>query len=298
MRFLLSRRWALFAVTVVVLAYGCYLLGQWQFHRLHDREATNAQTRTNLAASAAPVADVLAPGRASRPQDEWRRVVATGTYLADRSVVIRYQTRNGASGVDVVTPLRTEAGPSVIVDRGWMSTENVGGDKVHTPAPPPGRVRVVGWVRADATGDATAVVDGSARAISSVQIARSLGASATGPVYRGFVDAEHESPAARTRLVPVELPDLGNGPHFFYGLQWWFFGLLAVFGFFYLAYDERRKATGARPGRGEPRTPEHRTPQHVGPQTASPGRTPEPSQGAKHASVDRQHHSADEARSG
>ena len=26
-----SRRWAVFAVVVVVLAYGCYLLGQWQF---------------------------------------------------------------------------------------------------------------------------------------------------------------------------------------------------------------------------------------------------------------------------
>jgi cytochrome oxidase assembly protein ShyY1 len=239
-RFLVSRRWALFAVTVVVLAYGCYLLGQWQFHRLHDREATNAQTRTNLAAPPAPVADVLTPDRPARQRDEWRRVVATGSYLADRSVVIRYQTRDGSSGVDVVTPLRTDAGPSLLVDRGWMSSQNLGGDKVRTPPPPAGRVRVVGWVRADATGDATRVVDGSARAISSVEIARSLGASATGPVYRGFVDAERESPAAEPRLVPAEVPDLGNGPHFFYGLQWWFFGVLAIFGFFYLAYDEWR----------------------------------------------------------
>jgi cytochrome oxidase assembly protein ShyY1 len=279
-RFLVSRRWALFAVTVVVLAYGCYLLGQWQFHRLHDREATNAQTRTNLAASPAPVADVLAPDRPARQRDEWRRVVATGSYLADRSVVIRYQTRDGSSGVDVVTPLRTDAGPSLLVDRGWMSSQNLGGDKVRTPPPPAGRVRVVGWVRADATGDATRVVDGSARAISSVEIARSLGASATGPVYRGFVDAERESPAAEPRLVPAEVPDLGNGPHFFYGLQWWFFGLLAVFGFFYLAYDERRRLTGARTGPGPER---HRTPAR--------------SEGAEHAAVDRQHHTADEARS-
>ena len=57
-----SRRWALFAVTVVVLAYGCLWLGQWQFHRLHDREATNTQTRANLKADPVPVGDVLAPG--------------------------------------------------------------------------------------------------------------------------------------------------------------------------------------------------------------------------------------------
>lgn len=318
MRFLVSRRWALFAVTVVVLAYGCYLLGQWQFHRLHDREATNAQTRTNLAAAPAPVGDVLHQGRPAPARDEWRRVVATGTYLADQSVVIRYQTRNGASGVDVVTPLRTDAGPTVFVDRGWMSSENVGGHTVHTPAPPPGRVRVVGWVRADATGDAATVSDRSARAISSVQIARSLGASATGPVYRGFVDAERESPAAATRLVPIELPDLGNGPHFFYGLQWWFFGLLAVFGFFYLAYDERRKLTGGRqepgPRTAEPVTqaaePANRTAEPVtrtaepvtlttekASQAAEPTLQPAPSQGPQHPAVDRNHHSADEARS-
>ncbi|WP_246087087.1 hypothetical protein [Nocardioides humi] len=38
----------------------------------------------------------------------------------------------------------------------------------------------------------------------------------------------------------MELPELGEGPHFFYGLQWWFFGVLAIGGFAYLAWDERR----------------------------------------------------------
>ena len=54
MRFLVSRRWALFALVVVVLGVGCYFLGRWQFHRLHDREVTNAQTRENLAARPRP----------------------------------------------------------------------------------------------------------------------------------------------------------------------------------------------------------------------------------------------------
>ena len=111
---MVSRRWVLFALVVVVLAYGCYLLGQWQFHRLQDREATNAQTRANLRADPAPVGDVLAPAREAEPRDEWRRVTATGTYLGEKSTVIRYQTRDGASGVDIVTPLRTDAGPSLL----------------------------------------------------------------------------------------------------------------------------------------------------------------------------------------
>ena len=141
---MVSRRWALFAVVVVVLAYGCYLLGQWQFHRLQDRETTNVQTRVNLRADPAPVDEVLRVGRAPAERDEWRRVTATGTYVPDASIVVRYQTREGASGVDVVTPLRTDAGPALLVDRGWLQTGNSGADTVDAPAPPAGTVTVVG----------------------------------------------------------------------------------------------------------------------------------------------------------
>ena len=247
-RFLLSRRWVLFAAAVVVLAYGCYLLGRWQFHRLDDREATNAQTRANLSASPAPVDDVLAAGRPVGDRDEWRRVTATGTYLPDSSVVVRYQTREGSSGVDVVTPLRTAAGPSLLVDRGWLATGNTGLDSVDAPPPPSGRVTVVGWVRADATGSSTRVEDRSTRAISSAAIGKALDL----PVYGGFVDALKETPPPTKRLVPVDKPDLGNGPHFFYGLQWWFFGVLAVVGFGYLAWDERRKLRAPTPPADSP----------------------------------------------
>ena len=68
------------------------------------------------------------------------------------------------------------------------------------------------------------------------------------PLYRGFVDLAEESPEPATELQPTELPDdTSNGPHFFYGLQWWFFGALAIFGFFYLAWDEARQRRGATP---------------------------------------------------
>ena len=68
-------------------------------------------------------------------------------------------------------------------------------------------------------------------------------------MYGGFVQLKSEDPAPDTKLESAELPELDNGPHFFYGLQWWFFGLLAIFGFFYLAYDEWRNGPqGERAG--------------------------------------------------
>ena len=55
------------------------------------------------------------------------------------------------------------------------------------------------------------------------------------------MELRSEDPEPAESLEPVELPELDNGPHFFYGLQWWFFGVLALFGFGYLAYDEWRE---------------------------------------------------------
>lgn len=246
LRFLLARRWLFFAVAVVVLVAGTWWLGQWQFNRLEDRQQRNAVVRANEDKAPAPVAEVLAVGRDVDESDEWRQVTATGTYDVANTVIVRYRTRDGASGVDVVVPLVTADGTALLVDRGWMPSAN-NDEVVEPPTPPSGEVTVVGWARADGTGDSTEVHDHATRAVASERIAEVIGH----PVYGGFVELKSEDPPASEPLQPVELPELDNGPHFFYGLQWWFFGALAVFGFFYLLYDEWRssrspKATAAR----------------------------------------------------
>ena len=244
--FLLSRRWVLFALTVLGLVAGTIWLGNWQFDRLTDRKADNEVVRANETKDPAPVADVLGVGRTVAETDEWRLVEATGTYAVEATVVVRYRTRDGMSGIDVVVPLVTTDGPALLVDRGWLEAAPDGTDRSGIPDPPTGEVTVTGWVRADGTGDSTGVTDQSTRAISSSEIGEALGRD----VYGGFVELRAEDGSAAEGLAPVELPELDNGPHFFYGLQWWFFGVLAVFGFCYLAWDERRNGPrGERQGR-------------------------------------------------
>ena len=238
MGFLLSRRWLIFAVVVALLAWLAVQLGQWQFHRLDERKHTNQVTATNLAAIPVPVDDVLSPDKQPGADDEWRRVTVHGRWDDAHSVVLKYQTRDQGAGVDVVTPLVTDDGTAVLVDRGWMHTDNTGATRPDLPAATKGRVTVTGWVRRDATGDATKVSDLSTRAISSARIGEVL----PYPLYSGFLDLDKQSPRPTKALARTELPDdTSNGPHFFYGLQWWFFGALAVFGFFYLLWDEFRR---------------------------------------------------------
>jgi cytochrome oxidase assembly protein ShyY1 len=242
-RFLFSRRWVLFALAVGVLAWLATQLGQWQFDRLDNRRSENELVSRNIDRPPVPVDTVMKVGSGPSPDDEWRRVVVHGTWDDTSTIVLKYQTRDGGAGVDVVTPLRTVEGAAVLVDRGWLATDNDGGTRPDLPAASTGQVTVTGWVRRDATGSATRVSDLATRAISSEEIAKVL----PYPLYGGFLDLDSETPPPATELGATELPDDDSeGPHFFYGLQWWFFGVLAVVGFCYLAWDERRKAQRER----------------------------------------------------
>lgn len=262
MGFLFSRRWLLFALAVALGTWVAVQLGQWQFDRLTQRRADNAQVGSNIERPPSPLQDVMSPDRPPVAGDEWRRVTVTGTWDERYTIVWKYQTRNGKAGVDVVTPLVTASGSAVLVDRGWMATANSGSTRPDLPAVTGGEVTVTGYVRLDATGGSTRVDELATRAVSS----QTIGEVVPYPLVRGFLGLSGQEPKATDGLQAIELPDhTSNGPHFFYGLQWWFFGALAVFGFLYLAFDEfRKRRRGAL------------------------------SEGAQHPAVDRQHHAGHE----
>jgi cytochrome oxidase assembly protein ShyY1 len=260
-RFLFTRRWVLFALTVGVLAWGAYLLGQWQFGRLHDTRDSNTLVARNLDEAPVPVADLLKPAQDPSNNVEWRKVVVHGTWDAAHTIVLKYQTRDGGPGVELITPLVTckqidkhgnddpaddtcaQRGPAMLVDR----TNNSGDERPKLPAINAGPVTVIGWVRQNGSGGATTVSNLATRAISSDAAAAVLNARTVGyDLYGGFLDIDSEAPQAAKALGAIELPnDTSDGPHFFYGLQWWFFAALAIFGFGFLAYDETKLARAA-----------------------------------------------------
>jgi cytochrome oxidase assembly protein ShyY1 len=237
-RFLLSRRWVLFALFVVVLGALCWRLGIWQFDRLEERRTENAIISRNLDAPALPAARVMTPDRPLPEQRQWRRVSVTGAYDVADETLVRYQTRDGQPGVVVLTPLRSTQGDSVIVDRGWMAVTNDPTAPVQPPPPPSGEVTVTGWAVPDQDGepDEFTPIDGEVRLISS----RGFTRITPDPLLQGYVNAQRERPAPERSLVREGPPELNSGPHFFYGLQWWFFAALAVGGFVYFAYAESR----------------------------------------------------------
>jgi len=234
---LLSRRWLGLLLAVLVVSFSCYELGRWQFHRYAERHDSNARTSANLRAEPAPLDALMSTTAPPADSDQWRRVEVSGSYDADHQIAVLYRTRSGAPGIDVVTPLVTASGAAVLVDRGWLQTAGNGNQANALPAPPGSTVTVTGWVRQDASDSGNRVTpsDGSVRSISSVAIAPTL----PYPLYRGFLDLTDESVTVQPSPARADPPDLSGGPSFFYGIQWWFFGLLAVGFWVYFAYAER-----------------------------------------------------------
>lgn len=242
-RFLLTRRWIGFALAVALLAAVCVWLGSWQFDRREGQRAENELVREHLDAQPVPLSEVASAEESLDSDLEWRPVTVSGEYDVEREIVVRNQTRDGP-GVEVVTPLELGDGSVVLVNRGWMSSANTSQRPSSIPPPPSGEVEVTGWLRANSTATGTPVepdAHGQVRAVSSA----GMDGWISEPLFPGYIDVTEQDPPAGEPLRVRPEPDLSGGPHFFYGLQWVFFGLLGVFGFAYFAWLEvkdRRRA--------------------------------------------------------
>lgn len=238
-RFLLSRKWIGFAIFVVALSALCTRLGFWQIHRLEHRLETNSLITKHFDAAPIALERVLTPGVGQRDDQQWTRVTATGHYDEQHQVTVRFKTRDGAPGAEVVTPFVLDSGNAILVDRGWIATTNNSAAPVDVPAPPAGTVTIMGWLRANSTARAAALTpaDGQVRAISSIGMKDFV----PHPLYDGYLNLRTESGTAKPALALEPHPELGQGPHLFYALQWWFFAALAAFGWLYFAWSEERE---------------------------------------------------------
>jgi cytochrome oxidase assembly protein ShyY1 len=234
-RFLLRPRWITLILGVAVLAAVFVQLGDWQLDRRTQRHAHNALVAANSQRPPRPVQEVLAPGKPVPPAQEWTRVIIHGRYDADHQTLVRYRPLDGAPGFHVLTPLVPQDGAAVLVDRGWIPRPS-GSEAATAPSPPSGEVTVVARVRRseEAPPGQARPRSGQVRFIDTDQLAADL----PYPVVDGYVELVEQRPTAGELPRPVPPPQLSEGPHLAYGLQWYLFAVIAVVGLGVLIYDE------------------------------------------------------------
>jgi len=101
-------------VVTVVLIAALLSLGRWQLERMRVKQALFAALAAGGAATV-QLTDVPAGGG-----ERYQHVVADGRYESAQQFLLDNMTHTGRAGYRVLTPLLTDAGRIVLVDRGWL----------------------------------------------------------------------------------------------------------------------------------------------------------------------------------
>ena len=238
-----------FGVLTCVAIGTCLRLGFWQLDRLAQRRARNAVVTTRGAEQVVPLETIAAQDTSAI---HWRRVRLRGVANYAAELVHATRTQGGMPGVHVLTPVTplngTWGDTAVLVIRGYV-------------AAPDGRTLDFNAVREPDTLDLEALVlsypvlrpglvtmPSNARAVR-VLDRDSLSAKTGRPLARMLLLALGDTVIRDvSRLTRVPPPEITEGPHLSYALQW--FGFATVFGIGFLAMARSRRRTRTTPRAG------------------------------------------------
>ncbi|MCY3632214.1 MAG: SURF1 family protein [bacterium] len=231
----MSLRRLLLNITVLLAVAAMVTAGFWQLHRLSERRDHNS---TITSRSQLPAVDVqslvgIDDGYDVGGDVEFRSVRAIGIYQPEDQVLIRNRTYQGSPGFWVLTPLRLRTGEAVAVNRGWIPHGAGTGASPADFAPASDQVEVVGLVRATVTATGFQQSDPSGGLLAEMarpdldRLSQQLDTDLL-PVY---VQLHTQSPSAGELPIPVPSPDLGEGSHLAYAVQWFIFATVALVGY-------------------------------------------------------------------
>lgn len=238
------KRWSGWLALVVIFSIACALLSNWQFARREEALAAIAQVAKNY--DAAPVAiDEIAQIDRFDEKFQWRPVKLHGHYLIENSVLVRNRPLDGQPGFLEVVPFQLTDGRLIAIERGWIASQ----DNYLAPksyALPSGEEQtVVARLRpSEPTLDRSAPA-GQLATINVEALVKSEGikdrifTKLYGRVVSESLPAS-ESPKALAK------PELDEGNHLSYALQWIMFALMAVAALYWGIKKEREAQSGNR----------------------------------------------------
>ena len=198
-RFLWRPRWLISHLFVLALVVTMVNLGLWQLRRLDERRALNALVEANLDEEPVPIEQVEDPA-----SDRFRRVTVDGTEKA--RLRVHNRTLDGAVGEWHLAVVALSDGRHALVNRGF-GADNVLEEEFDGPIEgfliPRDRLDRIARIDLDQAFDRDDVVP-------------------------ALVVQTSPAPAG---LVAVPSPELGNGPHLGYAVQWFIFSAIAIAGY-------------------------------------------------------------------
>lgn len=211
------------SLIALFLILGCLWASQWQFQRGIDRQNRNSNIESALSKSPLQL-ETISRGYESA---EWRTVVASGTLDSTNQILLKNRYFEGVYGYEVLTRMRLDDGRDVWLDRGWVKA---GKDAKTAPvisSIPEGRISITARLRLDRSLPQGAFF---ALPVTGAGMISKLNAQ-SGLKSEGFyLDLLDGSDPSLKPDVPAQVPELSDGPHLAYALQWIFFAGLIGYG--------------------------------------------------------------------
>ena len=210
----------LVAISLVLL---CLWAAQWQYQRGVDRHARNV-----LIAEQSQLPPIEFKNLLGNIADyEWRKISLKGSFDDKNQILLRNRYHDGMYGFEQLTLFVFDE-RKIWVDRGWVKA---GSDATVPPQLQPtnqGLISIDGRLRLDSSlprGKFFVVANDSER-----NLVSQLDARKGIQTEKFYIDLISASDASMNPDVPVDLPELSDGPHMAYALQWLFFAGLVIYG--------------------------------------------------------------------
>ncbi|MSZ48352.1 MAG: hypothetical protein F2602_02770 [Actinobacteria bacterium] len=215
------------SAVALMLIVGCLWASQWQYHRGIDRHQRNNLIQAQTTLAVVPV-ETAAKSPSSH---EWREINASGSFDPTQQILLRNRYFEGKYGFEILTAFTTISGEKFWVDRGWVQAGATALEQPKLPPLPEGQVSINGRLRLD-----TSLPQGNFFALPSTGTGLISEANARSSNTKSGIDSEFYldllsgSVPELTPEVPAQLPELSDGPHFAYALQWVLFAGLVMYG--------------------------------------------------------------------
>jgi surfeit locus 1 family protein len=213
---------SLIALAQIVL---CFIAAQWQYNRGVDRHQRNFLIEENIAAPKISLENAAG----DLTKNEWRTVTTQGVFDASQTILLRNRYFEGKYGFEFLTLFTSSKSEKFWVDRGWIVAGKDALTAPVIPNTPTGTVEITGRLRLDTSlprGSFFAIPASGSGLISKWNAQNEV-------VTEGFyLDLLNGSTTELTPKVSAQLPELSDGPHMAYALQWIFFAGLVGYGRF------------------------------------------------------------------
>ena len=210
----------LVSLTLIAL---CLLASQWQWNKGQKQTSQNAIIKVNI--DKTPLSSLT--GIDDPLHYQWLRVSLTGHFISDKQILVRNRYFQGQYGFEVLQLFQSAQG-KIWVNRGWV--------KAGATAETPPQISVISTsddqilarIRSE---DLSRQLQGSFFALPHKnQSPITSSKQFTESDFSFYLDLLKSDNSQNKPLSPIDLPDLSNGPHYAYAIQWLAFALLTLIG--------------------------------------------------------------------